>query len=122
MTVERSSDSFWAYATVKGGMITTNGNTLEELKTNVLEAVNLFYEDKGHVYTLDEIQFTFDIQSFFEYYGIINAKALGQRIGMSQSLLAQYAKGIKKPSGKQVQRIMNGVRGLGQELANLELT
>lgn len=121
MIVERSSDAFWAYAKVKGGMITTNGDTLEELKVYVVEATNLFFEDKGATYTLEEIQFTFDIQSFFEYYGIINAKALARRIGMSQSLLAQYANGIKKPSGKQVERIMNGVRGLGKELASLEL-
>jgi len=121
MTVERSSDAFWAYAEVKGGVISTNGDTLEELKQHVVEAVNLFFEDKGMSYTLNEIQFVFDIESFFEYYGIINAKALAARIGMSQSLLAQYAKGIKKPSEKQVERIMTGVRSLGKELASMEL-
>ena len=121
MTVERSSDTFWAYALVKGGIITTNGNTLEELKSHALEATNLFFEDKGATYTSNEIQFTFDIQSFFEYYGIINAKALAAKIGMSQSLLAQYANGIKTPSGKQLNRIMEGVRNLGKELASLEL-
>jgi len=121
MIVERSSDTFWAYAEVKGGIITTNGDTLEDLKSNALEATNLFFEDKSAAYTLEEIQFTFDIQSFFEYYGIINAKALASRIGMSQSLLAQYARGLKKPSANQVDRIMNGIRGLGKELASLEL-
>jgi hypothetical protein len=121
MTVERSSDAFWAYAEVKGGVISTNGDNLEELKQHVVEAVNLFFEDKGISYTLNEIQFVFDIESFFEYYGIINAKALAARIGMSQSLLAQYAKGIKKPSEKQVKRIMTGVRSLGKELASIEL-
>lgn len=120
MTLERSSDAFWAYAIVKGGMITTNGETLEELKTHVVEATNLFYEDKGVSYALNEIQFTFDIQSFFEYYGL-NAKAVASRIGMSDRLLAKFANGIKKPSGKQIERIMKGVRELGQELSNMQL-
>ena len=121
MTVERGKDAFWAYAEVKGGVITTSGETLEELKVNMVEATNLFFEDKGLIYSFEEIQITFDVQSFFEFYGIINAKALAAKIGMSQSLLAQYARGIKKPSAKQVNRIMEGVRNLGKELAGLEL-
>jgi hypothetical protein len=51
-----------------------------------LEAVNLALEDKGLVYTIDEIRFTLDMQSFFEFYKVINAKALSERIGMNQSL------------------------------------
>ena len=76
----------------------------------VLDAVNLSFEDKGFVYTIDEIGFTYNMASFFEFYKVINAKALSKRIGMNQSLLAQYIKGIKKPSAKQTQRIMNGVQ------------
>lgn len=120
MNVERNQDGFWAYAKVKEGTIATQGDTLEELKANMVEATNLFFEDEGIAYTIEEIAITFDIESFFEYYGIINAKALAARIGMSQSLLAQYAKGIKKPSEKQAERIMVGVRNLGRELASLE--
>jgi hypothetical protein len=121
MTVERNKDGFWAFAEVKGGLISTRGNTLEDLKNNIVEATNLFFEDKGVTYSIDEIQITFDVQSFFEFYGIVNAKALAANIGMSQSLLAQYAKGIKTPSPKQVSRIMEGVRRLGRELSNLEI-
>jgi len=44
----------------------------------------------------------------------------GARIGMNQSLLAQYIKGNKKPSPKQTKRIMEGVRTLGRELADIE--
>ena len=39
----------------------------------------------------------------------INAKALSKRIGMNQSLLAQYIKGIKKHSVIQTKRILQGV-------------
>ncbi|MET4080286.1 DNA-binding transcriptional regulator YdaS (Cro superfamily) [Pedobacter sp. UYP30] len=58
--------------------------------------------------------------SFFEFYKVINAKALSERIGMIQSLLAQYINGIKKPSANQTQRILKGVQQVGKELASIQ--
>jgi len=56
---------------------------------------------------------------FFAFYKVLNAKALSKRIGMNQSLLAQYIKGIKKPSTTQTGRILNGVQQIGRELAEV---
>jgi hypothetical protein len=39
---------------------------------------------------------------------------------MNQSLLAQYIKGIKKPSSTQVNRILKGVQQIGKELAAIQ--
>ena len=75
--------------------LATKGETFEELKSNILDAVNLSFEDQKLAYTLEEIKFGYDLASFFEFYKVINAKALSKRIGMNQSLLAQYIKGIK---------------------------
>ena len=83
----------------------------------ILDAVNLSFEDKGFVYSIDEIEFKFDLESFFDFYKVINAKALSERIGMNQSLLAQYIKGIKKPSVSQTKRILHGVQQIGKELS-----
>ncbi len=71
----------------------------------------------SEAYTIDDIQFTYDIASFFDFYKVINAKALSERIGMNQSLLAQYLKGIKKPSTSQLKRILQGVQQIGRELS-----
>ncbi len=60
-----------------------------------------------------------DLPHFFEFYNIINAKALSERIGMNQSLLAQYIKSIKKPSANQTQRILQGVQQISWELAEI---
>lgn len=59
------------------------------------------------------------MQSFFEFYKVINAKALSERIGMNQSLLAQYITGKKKPSPTQTERILKGVQQIGRELAEI---
>ncbi len=61
----------------------------------------------------------FDLESFFDFYKVINAKALSERIGMNQSLLAQYIKGIKKPSPAQTKRILHGVQQIGRELTEV---
>ena len=85
--------------------IFTDGETFDQLKENIIEVVNLTFEDVNLTYSIDEIKFIFDMESFFDFYKVINAKALSERIGMNQSLLAQYIKGIKKPSPVQMKRI-----------------
>ena len=120
MTVMKEDSGYSASASVKEIHINTEGETLDELKENVLEAINLSFEEKGFAYTADEIILKPDMQSFFDFYKVINAKALSERIGMNQSLLAQYIKGIKKPSQAQAQRILKGVQQVGKELASMQ--
>lgn len=120
MTVMKEDIGYSAATSIKDIHINTEGETLDELKENILEAVNLSLEDKGFAYTADEIVLKSDLQSFFEFYKVINAKALSERIGMNQSLLAQYIKGIKKPSPSQAQRILKSVQQVGKELASIQ--
>lgn len=120
MTVTKEDLGYSAYAKYGNICIATQGDTFNELKEMVLEAVNLSFEDLGYTYTIDEIQFKYDLESFFAFYRVINAKALSERIGINQSLLAQYIKGIKKPSPTQTQRILKGVQQIGRELAEVK--
>ncbi len=117
MQVLKEDSGYSAFTNIGKDFISTQGNNFEELKTKVMEAVNLYFEDKGFVYAINEISFELDLASFFEFYKVINAKALSERIGINQSLLAQYIKGHKKPSAVQTQRILKGVQQVGKELA-----
>jgi transcriptional regulator with XRE-family HTH domain len=119
ITVVKEDTGYSANASVGANFIATEGNTFDELKENILEAVNLTFEDKGFVYRIDEIKFSYDLESFFHFYKVINAKALSERIGMNQSLLAQYTKGIKHPSPMQIKRILQGVQQIGKELSEV---
>lgn len=120
VTVERTGDGYSAYAKDYG--IMTVGETFTELKDNILEAVNLYLEEtEKKPISEDSLQITLDLNQFFSYFKVINASALASRVGMAQSLLAQYISGKKKPSPKQVTRILNGVKEVGRELAALEL-
>jgi predicted RNase H-like HicB family nuclease len=120
MTILKEDTGYSASAKVNEIFIGTQGDTFEELKEMVLDAVNLAFEDLGFIYTIDEIQFKYDLESFFDFYKVINAKALSKRIGMSQSLLAQYTNGIKKPSPNQTKRILQGVQQIGSELSEVK--
>jgi predicted RNase H-like HicB family nuclease len=115
MVVERTKTGYSAYA-AKYPVYTT-GKSLDELKANMLEAVNLYLEKQGKTLTEKDLEITLDLPQFFEFYKVINAKALSERIGMNQSLLAQYINGNKKPSRTQTLRILKGVQQIGSELA-----
>ena len=117
--VMKEDKGYSATAMVDNNFVATESETFSELKTMMLEALNLAFEDKGIVYTINDLRFEYDIESFFNFYKVINAKALSERIGMNQSLLAQYIKGIKKPSPAQTRRILEGVQQIGRELSEV---
>ena len=119
MKVTKEEIGYSAQTKIGNKFIATEGDNFEELKKNILEAVHLAFEDESFTFSSEEIKFEMDVSSFFEFYKVINAKALSDRIGMSQSLLAQYIKGIKKPSSAQLQRILNGVQQIGKELVEI---
>ncbi|MCE2704340.1 MAG: XRE family transcriptional regulator [Bacteroidota bacterium] len=116
--VEKTRTGYSAFA--KKDAVYTTGQTLDELKKNILEAVNFSKNKRGKPLTEKNIKITLDIAQFFEFYKVINAKAFSERIGMNQSLLAQYINGIKKPSVQQTYRIIQGIKQVGNELSALQ--
>lgn len=121
LTILKEDVGYGATGKCQDRFMATCGDTWEELQRLIVDMVNLTFEDLGYTYTLDEIQLEYDLESFFDFYRIINAKALSQRIGMNQSLLAQYINGAKKPSAKQMQRIVSGIQQVGRELSEVAL-
>ncbi|MES2774983.1 MAG: helix-turn-helix transcriptional regulator [Bacteroidota bacterium] len=117
--VEKTGTGFSAYE--ENLPVYTTGNTMDELKVNMLDAINTWRKHKNlPLITLSDIKITIDLPQAFEYYKEINAKAIGKRIGMNETLLSQYVNGIKKPSQKQIEKILAGIKSLGKELQQLE--
>ena len=121
LTILKEDVGYTAVGQWKDRSLVTSGDNWEELKEMIIEMLDLVFEDLGFTYTIDEIQFEYDLESFFDFYKIINAKALSERIGMNQSLLAQYINGTKKPSQTQLNRIIKGVQQVGRELSEVGL-
>lgn len=89
ISIIKEEIGYSATCTVQKKFIGTQGDNYVELQENILEAVNLSFEKEGFVYTISEIVLNYDMNSFFEFFKVINAKALSERIGINQSLLAQ---------------------------------
>lgn len=119
MTVEKTDTGFSAYS--EEYPIFTTGHTIPELIEHALEAVNLYFEDKGRQFSADQVKLEVDFQQFFQYYKVLNAKFLADKIGMNPTLLSQYVQGHKKPSEKQKQRILMGIHQIGKELSEINL-
>ena len=117
--IERTATGYSAYCELYP--IYTSGRTILELQRNALEATNLYIEDLNRKTTSESIVFEIDFKQFFEYYKVINSKHLAKRIGMNETLLSQYVNGKKKPSKKQIDRIVDGLNGIGKELMELSL-
>lgn len=117
--IERTKTGYSAYE-LKNAIFTT-GETILELQMNALEATNLYLEDEGKRVTRSNLEFEIDFKQFFEFYKVINAKHLAVRIGMNESLLSQYVNGKKKPSKRQVERIIDGLHDIGKELLEINL-
>ena len=117
MIVEKTNTGYSAIADQYP--VCTTGSDIIELRYNILEALNLYFEDEKKKITEDDYRIILDLPQFFDFYKVINAKAFCQRIGMNQSLLAQYIKGKKRPSATQTKRILLGVQQLGRELAEI---
>jgi len=119
VVVIKEGIGYSATSTIDNRFMATEAETFEELKAGMLEVLNFTFEEVDFEFTLNDIRFEFDLESFFDFYKVINAKALSERIGMNQSLLAQYIKGIKKPSPAQTKRILKGVQQIGRELTEV---
>lgn len=87
-------------------------------------------DDEGiHWYHLDEDisfeSFGYDdrepqgIALVFLSHPELNAAAVAGRLNISQSLMAQYISGLKKPSKEREALILSGLKSIGRELANL---
>lgn len=119
-SVERTRTGYSAYTTDEALTVAVVGETLAALKANMVDALNLHFEETAPAFTEADLAVSLDLAQFFAFYKVINAAALAARLGMQQSLLAQYISGRKKPSPKQVARILEGVRAVGRELATMD--
>jgi predicted RNase H-like HicB family nuclease len=119
MLVEKTDTGFSAFAV--DYPIFTTGKTIPELFNNALEAIALYFEEENISITQKDLKFEIDFQQFFQYYKVLNASFLAEKIGMNPTLLSQYVQGRKKPSEAQTEKILSGIHQIGQELSEINL-
>jgi predicted RNase H-like HicB family nuclease len=119
VTIEKTDTGYSAFADDLN--VFTTAKDIASLHTNLIEGINLYFEDKGYFIEEDNIRLHLDLKQFFRYYKVLNAKFLAGRIGMNPTLLSQYVRGNKRPSSKQTNKIIQGIQSIGKELMDIEL-
>jgi predicted RNase H-like HicB family nuclease len=115
--IEKTDTGFSAYA--GDYPVYTTGESMNELINNTHEAFSLYFENTK--FDPARLAFEIDFKQFFQFYKVINSKALAEKIGMNPTLLSQYVRGHKKPSETQSRRILYGINRIGQELAEMSV-
>ena len=127
--IEKSDQNYSAYLPVLDGCIAT-GQDIHETRAQITEAVTFHLEglrEAGltvpEVFQQDfEFEFKLDVNTLFEYFaGILTKVGLSRLTGMNQSLISQYANGMKKPSRKQIKKIQNAIHHFAEELLEVRL-
>ena len=127
--IETAENNYSAFIEGVDGIVAT-GSTIEEIKTNRIDALDVFVETsremglevpeklKGDY----EIRFSMDVKSLLTYYaGIFTKAGLERLTGINQKQLWHYAKGKSVPRRAQVERIENALHRLGAELLSVSL-
>ena len=112
VTIEKTNSGYSAYA--NNLSVYSTAENIDQLSNNLVDALNLYYEDSGTYVDHDNIILHLDIAQFFKEYRVLNAKFLAARIGMNPVLLSQYVQGKKVPSRKQVLKIVEGIHDIGK--------
>lgn len=63
-----------------------------------------------------------ELYKLFIAHPELNASAIARRLGISQSLFAQYISGVKKPSQERMELIYSTIRTIGEELLQVQLS
>ena len=124
VVVEKTNTGYSAYMPDVPGVVSV-GDTFNELRKNVEEALTLYletsneYGDKLPEVLLKEYQlaFRFDIQTFMEWLSkVMSQKGLSNIAGMNESLISQYANGVKNPGPKQLKRMESALHQFADDL------
>lgn len=119
IVIEKSTDSFWAYAENLEG-VTGVGDTVEEAKKSVLESIALQVE-LGNIPKAKYV-LKFDTISLLNYYKkILTNSALERITGINQRQLQHYSTGLKKPREEARKKIETALHKLGNELLAVRL-
>ena len=127
--IERGKDgTFGIFTPDINHTIIGDGTTVEEAKAdfeNSVKEMILSYTETNREIPdeLKDIQFIYkyDIASMFNYYDWINVSKFARKAGINPSLMRQYRVGDTYISEKQINKIENTLRSLGNELSTIKL-
>lgn len=121
--VEKSNDgSYWGTSQNYEGIVSTFGNSLEELKQNFQTAFadNLeIAKEIGEPYANDYNNVE-DLSSFFNLIPELKISSIAKKAGLNESLVRQYKNGLAYASQEQTYKIQEAIHSLGRDLLSIQ--
>lgn len=96
------------------------GETAEAARKDLLVAYEFMREvrsEEGKETPELSITYKYDMQSFFDYFSMLNASKVAERAGINPSLLRRYISGKANAGQKQYDKMRKAVREIAAELA-----
>jgi len=120
LIIERGEDGlYWGRTNIDDNLLTENAATVEELEVKIRQLIYDFHgiEPENVVFEVE-----YDLETFFEEFDFLNISKIAKQAGINSSLMRQYASGTKHPGQKQVKKIEEAIRSLGQRLSEVTFT
>lgn len=123
--ISKGMDDFGAYGE-EVPFIFAAGDTVAEVKENVLEAIQLYKEFNTELPEIlkgeFEIEYKMDVASLLDHYkGFFSLAALERITHINQRQLQHYSTGLRKPRPEQTRKIEESLHRLGKELLSVQL-
>ena len=129
--IEKSQEGvYWGTTQNLPGSVTADGNTLQEMKENLKDAIDLYIEtaeehEKEIYQKLKngfELEFEIELSQVFNKVKVLNKSEFAKRIGINPALMRQYASNKTiYVSEKRAAEIEKGLHNLGEELLSIKL-
>lgn len=130
-TIERNDNKYYQISSddeIMGHCFGGYGYSVAEAKADffksIEEAKEMIVEDGLTVPPYAEqveVEFRYDIPSFFNYFDWINISAFAKQAGINESKMRAYKSGVASASEKTLQRILSTIKAMGAELTTATL-
>ena len=129
--IERNDNNYYQISSpdeLEGHGLGGYGYSVEEAKEDffrsIEEAREMIKEEKGELpagMSGIEVEFKYDIPSFFNYFDWINVSAFAKKAGINESKMRAYKSGLASASEKTMERICSTIKAMGAELCSAAL-
>lgn len=126
-TIERNDNNYYQISSedeIMGHCFGGYGYSVAEAKADFLKSIEeakVMIVEEGQDIPVEadnvEVEFLYDVPSFFNYFDWINISAFAKKAGINESKMRAYKAGVASASEKTLQKILSAVKAMGAELS-----
>lgn len=125
VVLEKGPDALWGRVELPGSLLTTCGDTLEEVSGNLRELIeDYFAHDAPELMQKPEIvefNYRYDLTALFEEFNVLNFASVAEKAGIEPAAMQQFVDGEAYPNADEVKRIEAAIHEVGQSLMQVSL-